>query len=96
MDLMEIAAQIQKKLGTPKVEFSDLHNAEYHSFKLGYSSVSAWIADVPDPDERASQVATLMAENAIELVLSHQDKIPARVNSSRDMDAFLKEMNSSD
>lgn len=91
---MEIAAQIQKKLGTPKIEFSDLHNAEYQSSKLGYSTVAAWIADVPDPEDRAMQVATMMAENAIELVMTHSDKIPAKVRSSPDMDDFLKEMRS--
>lgn len=96
MDLMEVASKIQRKLGTPRVEFSDLHNAEYHSTKLGYASVAAWIKDVPDPDERAAQVASMMAENAIELVMTHADKIPPNVRTSRDMDAFLKEFNADD
>lgn len=88
-----MANKIQRKLGTPRIEFSDLHNAEYQSSKLGYSSVAAWIKDVPDPDERAAQVAAMMAEQAIELVISHSDKIPAHVRTSRDMDDFLKEFN---
>lgn len=88
-----MANKIQRKLGTPRIEFSDLHNAEYHSVKLGYVSVAAWIKDVPNPDDRASQVASMMAENAIELVMSHADKIPANVRTSKDMDSFLKEFN---
>ena len=86
-----MANKIQKKLGTPRIEYSDLHNAEYQAFKLGYASVDAWMKDVPDADDRASQVATMMAENAMELVMNHSDKIPSNVRTSRDMDEFLKE-----